>query len=134
MNKLLFSTTIYDFIVLPAPHNKQIRTKRVNKYYECRDELAKAFSEAWGRWAKKQGAVATPITKPCRMKAIVCRKTRRQADFDNLGKTVSDALTVAQVVKDDSQFYSGEIVKRVGWNRDYIVVSIYEYDEKKKPL
>jgi Holliday junction resolvase RusA-like endonuclease len=122
---LLFSTTVYDFVVLPAPHNKQKRTRRVNLYYECRDSLAEHF-----RHNKETGGFrnAPEIAHPCKMKAVIARKTRRQADFDNLGKTVGDALVKAGIIADDKYIYDGQIIKRVGHSRDYVVVSIYPHE------
>jgi Holliday junction resolvase RusA-like endonuclease len=122
--KLLYSTTIYDFVVLPAPHNKKIRTKRVNAYYKCREDLKTLLQndKALSRWKKLK-----PISHPCKMKAIVARKSRRNADFDNLGKTVADSLKDAGIIEDDKWIYNGEVIKRIGHHRDYVVVSLYEW-------
>jgi Holliday junction resolvase RusA-like endonuclease len=121
--KLLFSTTVYDFVVLPQPGDKRTRTKRVNAYYECRDKLAdllKKNKNSSPKWKKLK-----PISHPCKMKAIVARKSRRSADYDNLAKTVADALKVAGILEDDKHIFHGDIVKRIGHHRDYVVVSLY---------
>jgi Holliday junction resolvase RusA-like endonuclease len=96
MGKLAYSRLIENFQVVPAPRmTRQGRfSKRAQQYLKNKKDLA---------WQLKQGlSLAKPFDFPVIISLQVCLPRDSGQDFDNILKTVLDALRFAGIISDDT--------------------------------